>query len=88
MSDPGRTGASAQPEAFLREKTVCTLCPRACGAVRDPASGSGFCHSPSVPMLVRAAAHFGEEPCMSGSRGSGTLFFTGCHLRCVYCQHR
>ncbi len=88
MSEAVSARASVQTEAFLRELSFrCTLCPRACGAVRSMDSGNGFCHSPAVPMLVRAAAHFGEEPCISGEKGSGTLFFTGCHLRCVYCQN-
>ena len=83
-----QTEASASAEASLAEKTFfCRLCPRACGALRDIEKGNGFCQSPSVPHLIRAAAHFGEEPCLSGSGGSGTLFFTGCHLACLYCQN-
>ena len=66
----------------------CYDCPRHCGAKRGPALPGGVCRSPSLPVLARAAAHFGEEPCISGSRGSGTLFFTGCNLRCVFCQNR
>ncbi len=65
----------------------CRLCPRECGVRRDSEKGNGFCRSPYTPQLIRAAAHFGEEPCISGQRGSGTLFFTGCHLSCVYCQN-
>ena len=44
--------------------------------------------SPALPKVARAAAHFGEEPCIGGSRGAGAVFFTGCNLRCVYCQNR
>ena len=44
--------------------------------------------SPALPRVARAAAHFGEEPCIGGSRGTGAVFFTGCNLRCVYCQNR
>ena len=86
MSDPSRLSERTESLSF---ETVlsCRLCPRACGAVRTPLKGDGACGSPSRPMLIRAAAHFGEEPCISGERGSGTLFFTGCHLRCVYCQN-
>ncbi len=80
--------ASAPAEALPKnDEFNCRLCPRACGAVRDAKKGNGFCASPAVPQLIRAAAHFGEEPCLSGTRGSGTLFFTGCHLACVYCQN-
>ncbi len=67
---------------------ICNDCPRHCGSKRGPALPGGVCRSPSLPVLARAAAHFGEEPCISGSRGSGTLFFTGCNLRCVFCQNR
>ncbi len=42
----------------------------------------------SIPVVARAAAHFGEEPCISGTRGSGTVFFSGCSLQCVFCQNR
>ena len=67
--------------------TICSDCPRRCGALRDGNSPAGFCRSPSLPRLSRAAAHFGEEPCISGRKGSGALFFTGCNLRCVFCQN-
>ena len=65
--------------------TVCTLCPRRCGADRETAAG--FCRSGTEPRLARAALHLWEEPCISGTRGSGTVFFSGCSLRCVYCQN-
>ena len=65
----------------------CTHCPRKCGAARKPNSPGGFCASPSLAMVTRAAPHFGEEPCISGTRGSGTVFFSGCNLRCVFCQN-
>ena len=48
----------------------------------------GVCRSPALPRVARAAPHFGEEPCISGTRGSGAVFFTGCNLRCVFCQNR
>lgn len=66
---------------------TCTLCPRACGALRDESSGSGFCRMPALPTLARAALHMWEEPPLSGTHGSGTVFFSGCSLRCVYCQN-
>ncbi len=47
-----------------------------------------MCLSPALPRVARAAAHFGEEPCIGGSRGAGAVFFTGCNLRCVFCQNR
>ena len=65
--------------------TRCTLCPRMCGADRD--ANVGYCVSGVLPTVARAALHFHEEPCISGTRGSGAVFFTGCNLRCVYCQN-
>lgn len=65
----------------------CTLCPRACGARRDESSGDGFCRMGTTPVVARAALHFWEEPCISGTRGSGAVFFTGCSLGCAYCQN-
>lgn len=67
--------------------TKCTLCPRKCGAERKENSPAGFCASPALAMVSRAAPHYGEEPCISGTRGSGTVFFSGCNLRCVFCQN-
>ena len=66
---------------------ICTLCPRRCGAVRTETEAGGFCGQPMRPVVARAALHFGEEPCISGTRGSGTIFFTGCNLRCCFCQN-
>ena len=66
---------------------ICYDCPRQCGAKRGPELPGGFCRSPSLPVLSRAAPHYGEEPCISGQRGSGAVFFTGCSLRCVFCQN-
>lgn len=68
----------------------CTLCPRACGA--DRAAGqTGYCGADDRLLVARAALHHWEEPCLSGapedSRGSGTVFFSGCPLRCCYCQN-
>ncbi|MBR4548823.1 MAG: radical SAM protein [Oscillospiraceae bacterium] len=67
---------------------ICSDCPRRCGARRTDDAGAGFCRSPALPTVVRAAPHYGEEPCISGTRGSGTVFFSGCNLRCVFCQNR
>ncbi len=63
----------------------CMLCPRQCGADRRAAAGA--CGAGGVLKVARAAAHFGEEPCISGSRGSGTVFFSHCPLSCCYCQN-
>ena len=66
---------------------LCSICPRGCGV--DRAGGQfGFCAVPDTPVVARAAPHFGEEPCISGTRGSGAVFFSGCNLRCVFCQNR
>ncbi len=66
---------------------TCNLCPRRCGALRDESRGEGFCQMPSRPVCARAALHFWEEPCISGSAGAGTVFFSGCTLGCVFCQN-
>ncbi len=66
----------------------CNDCPRQCGAKRLPEEPAGVCRSPALPRVSRAAPHFGEEPCISGKNGSGAVFFTGCNLRCVFCQNR
>lgn len=67
---------------------ICTDCPRRCSALRSDDGCAGFCASPSLPVVSRAAPHFGEEPCISGTKGSGAIFFTGCNLRCIFCQNR
>ncbi len=67
---------------------TCSLCPHECRAVRDETGGAGRCALPSVALAARAALHFGEEPCISGERGSGTVFFGGCTLSCAFCQNR
>lgn len=63
----------------------CTFCPRRCGADRTVRPGA--CGAGENPRVARAALHFWEEPCLSGTRGSGTVFFSGCPLRCCYCQN-
>ena len=66
----------------------CNLCPRQCGAKRDENTNiGGFCGAPANPKIARADLHFWEEPCISGQNGSGTIFFSGCSLSCVYCQN-
>ena len=64
----------------------CTLCPRMCGVDRT-AGERGFCGMPAFPVAARAAGHYWEEPVISGEYGSGAVFFSGCTLRCKFCQN-
>lgn len=64
---------------------ICKLCPRECGV--DRATARGWCGMGEKPKVARAALHFWEEPCISGTRGSGAVFFSGCTLGCAYCQN-
>lgn len=64
----------------------CNLCPRLCGV--DRTKEVGLCRSTHEMRIARAALHFWEEPPLSGKRGSGTVFFTGCNLGCIYCQNQ
>lgn len=69
---------------------LCSLCPHRCRAMRNETAGGGRCGLPSSALVTRAALHHGEEPCISGedpTRGSGTVFFGGCTLSCVFCQN-
>lgn len=66
---------------------ICTLCPRNCGAQRTDTVGAGVCQMPALPVLARAALHMWEEPPISGTNGSGAVFFSGCSLKCVFCQN-
>ncbi|MCM1023683.1 MAG: radical SAM protein [Prevotella sp.] len=63
----------------------CRLCPRQCGA--DRYSNTGFCGCGASVRAAKAYLHMWEEPCISGSRGSGTVFFSGCNLKCCFCQN-
>lgn len=65
---------------------ICSACPRNCGALRDD-TGMGFCRMGASPVIARAAPHYDEEPVISGTRGSGAIFFSGCALRCRFCQN-
>ena len=69
-----------------KEYEKCTLCTRDCGV--DRTKSVGFCKMGNTPVISRAALHYWEEPPISGTRGSGTIFFTGCSLGCVFCQNR
>ena len=64
----------------------CNICPRECGVNRLEGE-TGFCHSAHRPIVSSFCAHHGEEPVLSGSRGSGMVFFGNCNMRCVYCQN-
>lgn len=66
---------------------LCNACPRKCGAERTDNKNNGFCKMPDKFLLARAALHEWEEPCISGKNGSGTVFFSGCSLQCVFCQN-
>ena len=66
---------------------ICKLCPRECGAERGLDSGKGYCRQGMLPKVARIAPHYWEEPCISGERGSGAIFFSGCVLSCVFCQN-
>ena len=65
----------------------CTLCPRRCGAERTSDEGRGFCRLPETMLIARVAPHLWEEPPISGHNGTGAIFFSGCTLRCAYCQN-
>jgi putative pyruvate formate lyase activating enzyme len=77
-------------ENSLSDKDIryshCELCPRRCGT--DRYSAHGFCRCGTQIKAARAALHFWEEPCISGKNGSGAVFFSGCTLRCRYCQNK
>ena len=66
---------------------ICTLCPRNCRAERTELAGAGVCRVGTLPRIARAALHMWEEPCISGTRGSGAVFFSGCNLQCAFCQN-
>lgn len=64
----------------------CKLCPRMCGA--DRTKGRGYCGAPDSTRVAKVMLHMWEEPCLGGEGGSGAVFFSGCNLRCSYCQNR
>ena len=66
---------------------ICNICPRNCGAERTEARGGGVCGMPSLPGVAKAMLHQWEEPCLVGEHGAGTVFFSGCNLRCSFCQN-
>ena len=66
---------------------ICKLCPRNCGAERTETKRGGVCRQPSSPVAAKAMLHQWEEPCLVGEKGAGTVFFSGCNLRCCFCQN-
>ena len=72
---------------YFGDYMICHLCPRNCNALRSDSEGKGFCKMGLMPKVARIAPHMWEEPCISGTKGSGTVFFSGCTLRCVFCQN-
>ncbi len=66
---------------------ICRLCPRSCGAERTADQAGGLCAMPSAPVAAKAMLHQWEEPCLVGSHGAGCVFFSGCNLRCRFCQN-
>ncbi len=66
---------------------LCKLCPHKCGEIRTLDTKGGKCGLTTTPMVARIAPHFWEEPPISGVKGSGTIFFSGCTLSCIYCQN-
>jgi len=73
-------------QRFADQLARCECCPRKCG-VNRLAGRTGFCRIAAGAQIAHAGLHFGEEPPISGTRGSGTIFFAGCNLRCVFCQN-
>ncbi len=92
MSEPGyltlyRSGELAERARRLEARlAACDICPRQCGINRRE-SATGFCRSGYLPVVASICAHHGEEPALSGTRGSGTIFFGNCNMRCIYCQN-
>jgi len=73
-------------EALEARLASCNICPRECGVNRLEGE-QGFCHSGHLPIVAAVCPHYGEEPAISGSRGSGAIFLGNCNMRCVYCQN-
>ena len=71
-----------------KKAVICRLCPRNCGEERTETRRGGVCGMPSVPVAARAMLHLWEEPCLVGERGAGCVFFSGCNLRCCFCQNK
>jgi putative pyruvate formate lyase activating enzyme len=81
-----RNELTTRVEALEKLLESCTICPKDCGnnRLRDEIAA---CYSGRLPIVSSYTAHFGEEPCLSGTHGAGNIFFGNCNLRCVYCQN-
>ncbi|HOW73464.1 MAG TPA: radical SAM protein [Phycisphaerae bacterium] len=86
LSPAVRSSLSERVQEATRLLSDCRACPRACG-VHRLSGKTGLCRTGRLARISSAFAHRGEESCLSGSRGSGTVFFAGCNLRCVFCQN-
>ncbi len=82
-----KTELDERIEAAYALLESCRVCPRECGVNRLNDERQGFCRSGLNPVISSVSPHHGEEPPLSGTKGSGTIFFTNCNLRCVYCQN-
>lgn len=85
-NDMGWCGMDNYQNRWAKLMADCTLCPRNCH-VNRLAGQTGFCGQTAEVTAARASLHMWEEPCISGTRGSGTVFFSGCNLKCVFCQN-
>ena len=82
-----RAGAlESRVQTALEHLESCAACPRTCRVARG-AGETGFCRTGRYARLASAGPHFGEEDCLRGTRGSGTIFFALCNLHCVFCQN-
>lgn len=86
LRDHGRGALEERVAAAREELRHCTACPRACGVDRT-AGELGTCNTGRYAIVASAFPHFGEEDCLRGWAGSGTIFFANCNLRCVFCQN-
>lgn len=92
IDNTNKIAPASHPSPCYNEEWVsslmkdCTICPRKCH-VNRLAGQTGFCGQNAKLTAARAALHFWEEPCISGTSGSGTVFFSGCNLRCCFCQN-
>lgn len=87
VENDNRSGSMTGKEQSMSEKmSACDLCPRECRVDRNTGK-KGFCGMDAEIYLARAALHMWEEPCISGTKGSGAVFFSGCGLRCCFCQN-
>ena len=82
-----QTELQSRIEAAYKLLESCRVCPRECGVNRLKDDKLGFCRSGLDPVISSVSPHHGEEPPLSGTKGSGTIFFSNCNLRCVYCQN-